>query len=342
MLFSIVVPVYNVEKYLDECLQSIIKQVKAFPELCEIILIDDGSTDSSGKICDRYQKQAPEAVRVFHNTNQGLLLTRRFGYKYATGEYIINCDSDDVLEEDALENLKSVIDSFNKPDMIVFNHYLYNGVKKKIAFENILSNKPVCTVNKIDVLRQFLIGYSIVSVWSSVCKKSCIDVDKDYTSYAHISNGEDSLQKIEFFDRAKTYVYLNKALYNYRVGSGMTGKFDSLFYFSFKIVINNILERKEYWQIPDFDQLLTEKILTITGRAITQSRYGRNLSFSEHIRYLKQLREDDLVDHYIKHLAEVKKYLQKDHVILLFLLKKKYYLIIIMLLKLKNITALIS
>ena len=97
MLFSIVVPVYNVEKYLEECLDSIMSQAMEIEEGCEVILVDDGSTDSSGEICDRYCKIYQGIIRVFHNTNHGLLYTRRFGYKQTCGEYIVNCDSDDCL-----------------------------------------------------------------------------------------------------------------------------------------------------------------------------------------------------------------------------------------------------
>ena len=113
MLFSIVVPVYNVEKYLQECLDSIIKQILQMSEACEIILVDDGSTDSSGKICDRYKTMYPDIIRVFHNSNHGLLMTRRFGYKKAKGEYIVNCDSDDLLELDFFKTLVKTIREYS-------------------------------------------------------------------------------------------------------------------------------------------------------------------------------------------------------------------------------------
>ena len=68
-LFSIVVPVYNVEKYLDECLQSIIPQAITLPEGCEIILVDDGSTDGSGTICDGYRTKYPNLIQAYHRSN---------------------------------------------------------------------------------------------------------------------------------------------------------------------------------------------------------------------------------------------------------------------------------
>ena len=76
MKFSIVIPIYNVEKYIRECLDSIVIQLK---EDIEIILVDDGSTDKSGDICEEYKKIYGDSIRVFHKKNEGLLLTRRFG-----------------------------------------------------------------------------------------------------------------------------------------------------------------------------------------------------------------------------------------------------------------------
>lgn len=86
-------------------MNSIIKQILQISESCEIILVNDGSTDSSGEICNRYNAMYPNIVKVFHNSNHGLLMTRRFGYKKAKGEYIVNCDSDDVLESDFFKSL---------------------------------------------------------------------------------------------------------------------------------------------------------------------------------------------------------------------------------------------
>ena len=88
MLFSIVIPVYNVEKYLDECMQSILQQLDSINNDCEILLIDDGSTDNSGKICDEYMIKFPTLVKTFHKENQGLLATRRYGFQRASGESV--------------------------------------------------------------------------------------------------------------------------------------------------------------------------------------------------------------------------------------------------------------
>ena len=92
MKFSILVPVYNVEKYLPECLESIENQTyRDF----EVILVDDGSNDRSGEICDQFKERTTTNTTVLHKENQGLISARRIGINNAKGEYCIFCDSDD-------------------------------------------------------------------------------------------------------------------------------------------------------------------------------------------------------------------------------------------------------
>lgn len=98
---SIIVPVYNVEKYLNVSLESLINQT--LKEI-EIILIDDGATDSSGTICDNYAKN-DSRIKVFHNQNEGQGFSRNLGLKHAKGEYIAFIDSDDYIDIDFLEKL---------------------------------------------------------------------------------------------------------------------------------------------------------------------------------------------------------------------------------------------
>lgn len=171
MLFSIVVPVYNVEKYLDECINSIIEQSKAIDNDLEVLLIDDGSTDNSGSICDSYENKYPDLIRVFHKENQGLLATRRYGFKKVSGEYIVNCDSDDLLEPGMLLKLKNVINKYTEPDVILFNYNYMVGDSKKIAYKNIFSVEPEIRVDKESVLETFLKDHSVVSLCTKYIKE---------------------------------------------------------------------------------------------------------------------------------------------------------------------------
>lgn len=101
-LISLVVPVYNVEKYLDKCLETITKQT--YSKL-EIILVDDGSTDLSGKKCDEWEKKDAR-IKVIHKENGGLSSARNAGIDVATGEYITFVDSDDFIDYKMIEELR--------------------------------------------------------------------------------------------------------------------------------------------------------------------------------------------------------------------------------------------
>ena len=125
MKFSVVVPVYKVEEYINECVDSILNQ--SFDDF-EVILVDDGSPDNCGKICDEYAKK-DERVRVIHKENGGLVSARQAGIKIARGEYIVNIDSDDYIDKDMLKNSDEIINSYS-PDAIYFSMMNFKGQKR--------------------------------------------------------------------------------------------------------------------------------------------------------------------------------------------------------------------
>ena len=109
MLFSIVVPVYKVEKYLKCCVESILTQ--SFSDF-ELILVDDGSPDNCPQICDDYAKQ-DERVKVVHKSNGGLVSARKAGVKVANGEFIVNIDGDDYIKQGYLQEFAKAINQYN-------------------------------------------------------------------------------------------------------------------------------------------------------------------------------------------------------------------------------------
>ena len=109
MFFSVIVPVYNVEKYLPGCIDSVLNQT--FSDF-ELILIDDGSPDNCPGICDEYAKM-DNRIKVVHKENGGLASARRAGIKEAQGEYVLNLDSDDLIENDTLECAYNIIKDTN-------------------------------------------------------------------------------------------------------------------------------------------------------------------------------------------------------------------------------------
>lgn len=126
---SIIVPVYNVEKYLDTCIASLVNQNRSFHE---IILVDDGSTDSSGEICERW-KTKNEQIRLIHQENGGLSAARNAGLAAATGNYVLFVDSDDTIDLDTIERFEIIIGNA-EPDLCVGNLRVVTG--------NVIKHRP--------------------------------------------------------------------------------------------------------------------------------------------------------------------------------------------------------
>lgn len=154
-VISIIVPVYNVEEYLDCCIKSIVKQT--YKEL-EIILIDDGSTDSSGNICDKYSENDNRIV-VIHKENGGLSSSRNAGLDNATGEYLAFVDADDYVEEQYIEKLYnacikhsadiSICDYYNFDENKVYNSKDNKVYEKIIDKDNLLIFDSKSNINGV-------------------------------------------------------------------------------------------------------------------------------------------------------------------------------------------------
>lgn len=140
ILVSIIVPIYNVEEYLDKCIKSLVKQTY---KNIEILLIDDGATDNSGIICDKWHDEDVR-IHVYHIENSGVSFARNLGLREAKGEYISFVDPDDYVEENFIEVLLNLIVN-NECDMAIINliEKYPNGYEKKLGYrtENKLLNR---------------------------------------------------------------------------------------------------------------------------------------------------------------------------------------------------------
>lgn len=217
LLFSIVVPIYNVEAFLDESIRSVLEQTY---DSFELILVDDGSTDNSFKICDRYQTFDPR-VKVIHKTNGGLVSARKAGIAIAEGTYAICLDSDDWIAKDYLFEMSEVIKKYS-PDIICFNHFEVNG--EDTAECNNPFRKGLYTKEE---LRKEIYPYEIQSsvgssfppsIWAKVYKMD-IYRPEQLAVDDRIKIGEDAACTIPCMLRANSIYIFDKALYYYRNNS---------------------------------------------------------------------------------------------------------------------------
>lgn len=180
---SVIVPVYNTEKYLDKCIQSILNQ--SFTDF-ELLLINDGSTDRSGAICDAYALQ-DERVRVFHKKNGGVSSTRNMGLDEAKGEWITFVDSDDWLKPDYLMNLYACVNE--KVDLIIA--YAENVMPTGEILTKEHSNGWVSDDNFSDLFSKYEMCQN-TTCWAKLYKTSCIKNNKIRFN-ENISMGEDTV-----------------------------------------------------------------------------------------------------------------------------------------------------
>lgn len=203
---SVIVPVYNVEKYLSTCLDSIIAQ--SYQNL-EIIVVDDGAKDSSGAICDEYAKKDIRIVAL-HKQNGGLSDARNYGMQFMTGDYICFIDSDDYVHPDYIRTLyKNLV--LNDADISICNFNKINEGEKPHIDEN---TDEVHVYNTIDSLGQLLCGkYSIQ--FTIACGKLFKRYIFDDIRFPKGKHYEDSATDHLWYAKAKKTVYTNCSLYYY-------------------------------------------------------------------------------------------------------------------------------
>lgn len=175
MKVSVIVPVYNVETFLPYCVESLVNQ--NFEDY-EILLIDDGSTDNSGEICDRFSKKYP-VVKVFHKENGGLSDARNYGMLHAKGEYFVFVDSDDLVGRDYLKVLHNLVEEYNVDisviDSVRIRNYDINNISKVIDDNTTLSSSEKI-LSKEDALKSMLVRKDLgVSAWGKMYKRSLFD-----------------------------------------------------------------------------------------------------------------------------------------------------------------------
>ncbi len=216
-MISVIVPVYNIEHYISECLESILNQT--YTDL-QIIIIDDGSTDGSGKICDEYAKK-DKRIQVIHTDNYGPGHARKEGLQYARGEYVGFVDGDDRIQPQMYEELLREIEETGA-DFVHFGYFEDNEglLQPHLRFEEgiyDLAGKKTDFI-KTFVLRETCLGYEAMtySIWSKIFRRELIcDAFLKIPDYLKV--GEDLAVICLCILNAARAVLRQKAYYHYRV-----------------------------------------------------------------------------------------------------------------------------
>ena len=203
---SIIVPVYNVEKYIERCIGSLVKQTL---EDIEIVIVDDCSPDKSILIIEKYLAIDKRIKILRHQNNMGLMWTRKTGYMAATGDYITFCDSDDYLPQNAVELLyKEAIRT--EADIVSGNlhHILINGRAERWSSELKYGN------DKKTALRSLLLGELRHNLCSKLFRRELLQ-DFQYQTFEHFTNGEDGCLFYQLIQNTNVIIQIDDVTYNY-------------------------------------------------------------------------------------------------------------------------------
>ena len=291
---SIIVPLYNVEQYLSCCIDSIL--VQSFMDF-ELLLIDDGSTDKSGIICNEYAK-TDKRIKVFHKKNGGVTSARILGLEHASGDWIMFVDGDDTLESGAVETLNRYITKDINIIIGTFNYYI-NGEKK---FTN---NKSFGKYNADEYIDLLLLGKVYVAPWAKLYRKKILTNEMIELPNS-IKNKEDFIMNMRIACSQRGNVYfVNEAIYNYRYGrndSALT-KYKSNINLQYELKIKNyIIEAlKKYNMYKAHEKYISYYYFNILW--YLKDTY-KNLTINECHELLKMLNESRVKKKTIKSLFE--------------------------------------
>ena len=282
-MVSIIVPVYNVESYLEECIQSIVNQTY---KDWECILINDGSIDKSGDICDQWTKK-DYRIKVIHQSNQGVSAARNRGLKHAHGEFITFIDSDDWIENNYLNVLvkhlyhnpselyvSGIIQNFN--DGTKHTYIPTNQVSFRLKSENIH--------HFVDLNRSYLLYGPTANLYQGKIIR-----EHNIRFRTNISYGEDLLFNYDYLEHVKTITCIDKAYYHYRIigNNTLSSKFRQDQFetdYAQWQVLRSFYQRKDLWN-KEAKELLYQRLWGIIYDGLFLFPKLKNPSF----KYIQQI-----------------------------------------------------
>lgn len=298
MFFSILIPVYNVEPYLRECVDSVLGQDE---QDFEIILCDDGSTDRSGAICDEYHEKYPEKIRVIHKENEGLLFTRRRMLREAGGEWIVHLDSDDYMMPGALRAIRETIEKDERLDLILCK--IAYGAKdgESVGFYSKLpfyDRQIFEDEGKQSLYRQLLAGGYMTAIFQKIARRDIVDIAADYSRFSRVSLAEDHLQSLPLLNNSRKAIFLDYPIIYYRYnGNSITKKKDFASYAkNIRSLLDVFREEEVYcpgWGLPEelLAKIAAEHLRTICNHI---KNLMQNSGKDDRLKpFLRELRENE-------------------------------------------------
>lgn len=326
MLLSVLVPVYNVGAYLEVCINSVICQTYSEYEL---ILVDDGSTDNSGHLCDQYSMQYPEKISVIHTPNNGLLQARIRGLDAARGNVVIFLDADDCLRADALEKIAGCFDSCNC-DMVLYNAERctdFSTMELRFPFEN----GQVFEGTSKEILYSAIASSQIPNnIFLKAIRGDCATVPEHFLQLTQVKQGEDLLLSVHFITRCEKIVYLDQGLYHYRIRQGsICNRIDNRRAESIKAVHTELEQYIRFWNMPELGPFHNaRKVNGWLKTIIIQSKNIHKIFTVSYLKMLRSMSEDPYFRFAYEHMNPSR--LSPDYQLLAVSLYHRHYLRLIL------------
>lgn len=277
MRVSVIIPVYNGEMYLRRCLDSVQNQTS---KDYEVILIDDGSTDASGKICDEYAEK-DSRFKVYHQENKGVTRTREVGIAKASGEYVIWVDADDWVNENLVERVVQVIEE-KHPDIVVYGDQYFVG--DKVEETELWENQPIEQWRKDAVMAVMTV------LWNFAVKRSFWIGERAPQEVSR--SAADGYMAIRLFMKAKTVEVVPEILYYhlldspYSISRTITGRKYLGNYFLWKYRMEIAQEK-----FPQYVSHCAQRVLSNGVKAFCMSLAYDDLEEEERVSVMENLQE---------------------------------------------------
>lgn len=274
-LISVIIPIYNVEKYLRQCIESVMNQT--YKNL-EIILVDDGSTDQCSIICDEFAS-LDERIKVIHKVNGGLVSARKEGLSTAAGEYVTYVDGDDWIEDNMYESMIEILGKFDVD--IIISGFIAEYANKSEYIDNNIESGLYNNTESLRSLKDrmlydghfFEFGLYPV-VWNKLFKRELLTKNQNNVSN-YITMGEDVACSFPaILDAQSVYILEKKYLYHYRrVAGTITSSYDSKYF-------EKILELYKYLQQIFLDRKEALILKQLNYYFLFLIKIGLNMEFS--------------------------------------------------------------
>ena len=303
-LLSIIIPVYNDEKNILRCINSVLSQTN--PDF-ECLIIDDGSTDKTSSICNEQSKN-DKRIRVFRKENEGISKTRQYGIDRVNGEYIYFIDSDDWIESSFVADILDKIEK-NNPDLLFFDYFKNYTNKKKIY----KSQNPNSEDN--DIIIKLILEKKILSCpWNFIISNKYLLV-KNVTFNKNIDYGEDTLFILESMLNNPSIIYINKAYYHHFINDSSYTRTKIKQKYIDRIKFYNCLS--DLFQKYNKENMLkynffpmNDKFEMLSSGVFTENEYKNIFPISLSFFYAKN---SSFIKYYLLYLAETPLYFLAKH-----------------------------